>query len=299
MDATPDEFSSGPNLQGTSRAALLTRKGKIVALQTRRLLGWALSREAYPPPVLASTTLSLPHLLYSARMPLTREDADAHPVFEAGKRHNVTLAAPAFDGLLLSPTHPFSFWRTLGRVTAAAGYRHGMELRGGCIVPALGGGLCLVSNALYQLAVRAGFDVLERHGHTMEAVPLNDEGPWGLDATVFWPHVDLRFAPRRGQARLSVRVRNNALEVSVRAEHPLDGRIELHAGEDHLSNGPEGRIRENRILRRTFDARGGLMREDVVALNRKRLLHSAARRRNCLTCGEEACHARTKVPGSG
>lgn len=299
MDATSDQTPSGPNLLTASRVELLTRRGKIAALQTRRLLGWALAREAYPVPALAPATLELPHLLYAARVPIAREDADAHPVFEAGKRHNVALAAPAFNGLLLSPEQPFSFWRALGRVTEAKGYRHGMELKGGCIVPAIGGGICLISNALYELAVRAGFDILERYGHTMEAVPPSGDGPWGLDATVFWPHVDLRFAPRRGKARLSVRVVGDALEVAVRAEHPPEGRVELREEDDRVTEGPPERIRENRIVRRIVDARGSLVREDVVAINRKRLMHSAARRRNCLTCGEEACHARVQVPHAG
>jgi vancomycin resistance protein VanW len=280
-------------LSELSRVALLTRRGKLAALQARRLLRWAIAPGAFPAPSLAPATLELPHLLASVRMPLVRADADAHPLFEAGKRHNVALAAPAFDGLLLSPGRPFSFWRTLGRVSEPLGFRHGIELRGGCIVPSIGGGLCLISNALFELAVRADFEILERYGHTMEAVPPGPHALRGLDATVAWPHVDLRFAPRCGTARLSVSVIDDALQASIVGDAPV-GSVELSEQHARTSVTPEGRLFENELVRRVSGANGEL-REEVVATNRKRLLHSEERRRNCLTCDEAACHARVKV----
>src|SRR5438034_1022024 len=83
---------------------------------------------------------------------------------------------------------------------------------GGCAVPAIGGGLCMLSNALFAIAVDLGWTVLERHGHSMA---LAD--PSALDATIAYPHVDLRIAPRGGVAVLDVAVRGDVLVVAVRA----------------------------------------------------------------------------------
>jgi hypothetical protein len=53
------------------------------------------------------------------------------------------------------------------------------------------------------------------------------------------------------------------------------------------------RIRHNQIGRRIVDvATGRVVVSEVIAENRRRLLHAAEQRRNCLSCDEDACHAR-------
>jgi vancomycin resistance protein VanW len=268
---------SAPRLAFENRVGRWTRRFKGAALKAHRLYQWWSSPDEFGAPVHAGGRF--PHLLYGARIPLERQGA--HPVFEAGKRHNVRLAAPAFDGLELTPDRPFSFWRSLGRVTEGRGFRHGMELQGGCIVPSIGGGLCLLSRALFQLAVHSGFDILERHGHSLIAVEPPPTALWGLDATVLWPYVDLRFAPRRGRVALKVEVEGGALHLSARSTSGPEGLIEVQAIDERVRD----RVRTNRIVRRV----GGVFR-DVVAVNRSRLLDDPTR--SCLTCNELGCHSR-------
>jgi vancomycin resistance protein VanW len=109
---------------------------------------------------------------------------------------------------------------------------------------------------------------------------------WGLDATVLWPYVDLRFAPRRGRVALKVQVRDGALHVSARSTLPREGNVELAAIDAREQN----RVRSNRIVRRV----GGVFR-DVVAVNRSRLLTDVGR--SCLTCDETGCHSRVVPSG--
>lgn len=286
-------MASDPSLKDASRAELLARRLKIAAHQTHRLVSWWTRAHTFAAP--QRTESPLPNLVYSARIPLASSSAGAHPIFEAGKKHNVALAAPAFHGLMLSPDRPFSFWRTLARVTEAGGYRHGMELAGGCIVPAIGGGICLLSRALFQAALYADLEILERHGHSMIAVLPPPGVPWGIDATVLWPYVDLRFAPRSGRVHLGVRIRDEALLVSVTADRPLKHRIELRAIDERQTREPDGLIRHNRIERRRLAANGELVGSDIVAINRSRVLDDLAQRRSCLTCNETGCHARVEV----
>lgn len=224
-----------------------------------------------------------------------RGDPGADERLERGKAINLQIAAPHFDGLVLTPDRPLSYWRTLGRCTQARGFRHGTEVRGGCIVPTLGGGLCLLSNALFLAACDLGWTILERHGHTLEAAPPPDDVVWGLDATVFWPHVDLRVAPASGAARLEVKVRDNALIIRVHARVPLATRTRLLGVADVTYERDGMRFRANRVIRHVHDApSGALLSRDVVASNRRRLLHTHDMRRNCLTCDESSCHARPR-----
>lgn len=286
------------SLASASRLSLAVRRTKVAYFQARRLLSWAMEPERWQAPTLAPPAAELPHRVYQRDVPIGRTDPGADPVLEQGKRINIALAAPSFDGLVLSPGQPLSFWRALGRVTEARGFRHGMELRGGCIVPTLGGGLCALSNALFRMACELGWNILERHGHTREAAPLDGE-VWGLDATVFWPHVDLRIAPRQGPVRLEVAVRGDVLRLCVHAAVPQRARVELSSTGDSVHADGGVRLRENRVLRTIVDRDTGVVRRDVVASNRKELVRVVDQRRNCMTCDEHACHARPRsLPGA-
>lgn len=102
---------------------------------------------------------------------------------------NITRAARAVDGTVLMPGEEFSFNRVVGERTADRGYLPAPSYLGNESPTTLGGGICLVSSLLYQLALEAGLTVVERvpHLRTIKTVPP------GLDATVWYGRADLRF----------------------------------------------------------------------------------------------------------
>ncbi len=152
---------------------------------------------------------------------------EADDALVVGKIHNLRLAAKRMHGLEIPAGAIFSFWKQLGRASAGRGFVRGRELREGCVVPAIGGGLCQLSNAIYDTAVRAGLDVVERHRHSR--VLPGSLAEFDRDATVFWNYLDLRlraaFAWRLDVAldaeRLRVRIRGVAESVAVAVAHPL------------------------------------------------------------------------------
>src|SRR5687768_1887203 len=111
--------------------ALAARRWNVRLRQAARLAAWRVSPAAFPGPALPHGGERFPHLLYAGIVPVSRAGAD--PILERGKLVNLALAAPHLDGLVVAPDAPLSFWRAVPRPTAARGYRHGMELRGGCI----------------------------------------------------------------------------------------------------------------------------------------------------------------------
>ncbi|MDB5807644.1 MAG: hypothetical protein JWN73_4966 [Betaproteobacteria bacterium] len=139
----------------------------------------------------------------------------------AGKVQNLRVAARRLHGLVIPQGAEFSFWRALGRPTRRRGYAAGRELREGCMVASVGGGLCQLSNALYAAALEAGMQIVERHAHS-KIVP-GSLAERGLDATVFWNYIDLRF---RGPVdyRLEVRLSASHLEVRLRSRQALPAR---------------------------------------------------------------------------
>lgn len=149
-------------------------------------------------------------------------NAKAEQRLQLGKVQNLRTAAALFHGTEIPAGATWSFWRQLGRTTARRGFAVGRELREGCLIPTLGGGLCQLSGAIYNAAVEAGIEVVERHRHSHPGV--GTLATLGRDATVFWNYVDLRLrAPfawrlevRLTATRLIVRVRS--LETATRTE---------------------------------------------------------------------------------
>ena len=151
--------------------------------------------------------------LAESSTPLWYALSPSERALEAGKVHNLRLAARALDGVEVPAGSTFSFWTQIGRLTRRRGYVDGRELREGCVVPAVGGGICQLSNALFDAADRAGLEIVERHRHSR--VVAGSLAEIDRDATVFWNYVDLRF--RGADAfRLEVRLTRESLVVRIR-----------------------------------------------------------------------------------
>jgi vancomycin resistance protein VanW len=280
------------DLGDMSRLRLATRRVSLLVRRAGRLIEWSARPSAWPRPELGDP-LAFPHELFRRRWPVARDERDqVHPLLEDGKRMNLALTAPHLSGLVVAPDRPFSFWRAVPRPTAALGFRLGMELRGGCVVPSAGGGLCLLSNALFTAAAELGWRILERHGHTLTVAPA---GTAALDATVLWPHVDLRFAPRAGRARLDVRLDRDALLVAVHGDRPTTHRTEIHRmpgaeGPDRMT--PLGPVRVSAVRRVVRDGDGALIEDSMLALDQKRVVTVERATQSCFTCDRGDCHAR-------
>jgi hypothetical protein len=139
----------------------------------------------------AGTALADAPVVAESKTKLWTEASDAERPLLVGKIHNLRIALRGIDGVEVPAGRVFSFWAHIGRPTRLRGFVAGRELREGCVIPSVGGGLCQLSNALYDAALKAGFDIVERHAHT-QVIP-GSLAEVGRDATVFWNYVDLRF----------------------------------------------------------------------------------------------------------
>ncbi len=109
--------------------------------------------------------------------------------YSSSQRLNFVTAAKALDGAVIKPHAVFSFNGRVGRrlskwgFVPAAGYLDGQKTN------TEGGGICLVSSTLYQLALLSGLQIVERSPHTST---VRSVAP-GLDATVWYGRADLKF----------------------------------------------------------------------------------------------------------
>jgi vancomycin resistance protein YoaR len=141
------------------------------------------------------------HPIYTATDPREQE-------LELGKVHNLRIAAAAIDGIVLQPGETFSFWTAAGRPGRSNGYVIGRELRQGCMIPSIGGGICQLTNALSRVAHRAGMEIVERHSHTLHPPGFFIDDT--TDATVFWNYIDFRF-----RAAVAVRIGAKLTETAL------------------------------------------------------------------------------------
>lgn len=120
-----------------------------------------------------------------------KNDNEENWIMTAGKIQNLRIAAKRINGVEIPAGEIFSFWKYVRKPSVRNGYVVGREIREGCIVPSIAGGLCQLSNALYDAAVKANFQIVERHKHSQ--VVKGSLAEQDRDATVKWNYIDLRF----------------------------------------------------------------------------------------------------------
>ncbi|MDQ2746894.1 MAG: VanW family protein [Acidobacteriota bacterium] len=178
-------------------------------------------------------------VIAESKTPLWTDSAAAEKFLLAGKIHNLRLAAEKLNGLEIPANEIFSFWKHVGRASRFNGYVAGRELREGCLIPSVGGGLCQLSNALYDAALRADFEIVERHAHSQ--IVAGSLAEQGRDATVFWNYIDLRFKSPTA-FRIEARLDKDYLFVKFKSEARNSkksqiGRIKTSADQNLKSKG--------------------------------------------------------------
>ena len=116
----------------------------------------------------------------------------------SGRDHNIRLAAPKFDGIVVAPGETFSFNHYLGEVTAEAGYDESYITAGEQLAIEVGGGICQVSTTVFRAAFWGGYPIVNRwyHHYRVGYYELMGAGV-GMDATVYSPQVDFCFTNDR------------------------------------------------------------------------------------------------------
>ncbi|HYC85702.1 MAG TPA: VanW family protein, partial [Chryseosolibacter sp.] len=151
------------------------------------------------------------------------DDTAENWILTAGKVQNLRVVATKLDGLEIPAGKTFSFWKHVGRPLKRRGFVVGREIREGCIVPTVAGGLCQLSNALYDTALKAGFQIIERHRHTR--VVKGSLAEIDRDATVKWNYLDLRFRATKA-FRIEVDLTPENLVVTFRGDSKATEPIE-------------------------------------------------------------------------
>jgi vancomycin resistance protein YoaR len=137
----------------------------------------------------------------------------------SAQKSNIQLAAGAMNGVVLRSGEEFSFNKIVGPRTTGRGYRPAPSYLGPENPATIGGGICLVSSAVYQLALETGCSIDQRVAHlrTIRTVPA------GLDSTVWYGQADLKFRNDLPcPVQISTKWENNSLTVEMLGKQPAN-----------------------------------------------------------------------------
>lgn len=107
---------------------------------------------------------------------------------------NIHVGAANFKDRLFDGK-TFSFNQMVGAVNARNGYVAGLVIAGDQTASGVGGGICQVSTTVFRALYGAGLPITQRQNHSYQ---VHYYDPQGLDATIFQPNLDLRFANDTG-----------------------------------------------------------------------------------------------------
>ena len=208
-----------------------SRDGRVldVGASLVRIVQELAAGNRYVPLVVQAVSPRYPDTATAAELGIVERVAEGDSYFigsPSGRDYNIRLAATKFDGLVIAPGETFSFNHYLGEVSAEAGYDESYVTAGEQLAVEVGGGICQVSTTVFRAAFWGGYPIVNRwyHHYRVRYYELMDAGV-GMDATVYSPQVDFRFANDRPHPLLvETEVEEGAHRLVFRFYSTDDGR---------------------------------------------------------------------------
>lgn len=127
------------------------------------------------------------------------------------RSNNLSIASKKINGTILMPGEVFSYNKVVGERTIAAGYKSAGAYAGGRVVQDVGGGICQISSTIYNTALLANLEIVDRSNHQFQTSYV----PVSRDATVSWGALDFKFKnTRKYPIRIEASAKNGVAKVS-------------------------------------------------------------------------------------
>lgn len=112
-----------------------------------------------------------------------------YTAYDKNRNTNLVVGCQYLNGTLIAPGQVFSASEGLGEQTYKRGYRDAGVYVNGKVEEGMGGGVCQITSTLYNAAIYAELEIVERHPHSMTVgyVPL------GRDAAIAGNYKDLKI----------------------------------------------------------------------------------------------------------
>lgn len=182
---------------------------------------------------------------------------------------NMKTSLAACNGSILEPGDVWSFNESTGDSNLTEnGYKAAGVIADGKLVDGIGGGICQASSTIYNAALLANAEIEERYCHLW----ASDYVPTGLDATIDYPNLDLKFSnPTDYQMFIECKMDGTTLSVTFWGwkspdydEIKLENEIGSTSGKEfsakawrvYYKNGKE--VDREELSSSTYEASGGI-----------------------------------------
>ncbi|WP_423364192.1 VanW family protein [Mycoplasma sp. P36-A1] len=166
---------------------------------------------------LAKDHIFFNNLVYECKTELINLESGYDIKYQHNKVHNLKIAAKAFNGLIIKPNETFSFWKVLSYYSKNEQFKEGLNVIRNKMSLIKGGGLCQVSNMIYEVLLNTELTITQRQGHDSLSFPiLNHDNLQGIDATVNEGWLDLKAINSTiNTYQLKLDVDNRYLKVAI------------------------------------------------------------------------------------
>ena len=110
------------------------------------------------------------------------------------RSENLRIAAREINGTVVQNGAVFSTNKAIGPRDTSRGFRTAHIFMGKKVVDGVGGGICQSATTVYNAALEAKLQIVERHSHSL---PVS-YAPSSRDATIYWGSKDMRFRNNTG-----------------------------------------------------------------------------------------------------
>lgn len=157
--------------------------------------------------------------------------------YNPNRNVNISLITAAVNGTEIKPGETLSINGLVGQRTTEKGYLPASAISDGILVDEVGGGICQLAGTLYNAALLADLEIVERYRHTWPS----DYLPIGQDSTLAWDTKDLKIRnPKEYSIFISARFQDQKVTVKIYGQ-PLPEGVTIKVQNNIVKEYPPGK----------------------------------------------------------
>ncbi len=217
----------------------------------------------------------LPCLVSSHSSDIIKRGRGIDPLSQENKKVNIIKACEKINGLVLRPNETFSFYGSIGKVSAKKGFKEGRILRNNKLIVGTGGGLCNLANTIHLLVLHSPLLVTEFSSHSDALAP--DKGkrkPFSSGTSVFYNYIDYRFKNNTKQdVQLLAWCEDDILHAELRCQEVFPYTYKLKEENHHFKKEGSRYYRKSKIYKETIDMiTGNRIEKELVLDNNSKVM---------------------------
>lgn len=167
------------------------------------------------------TSVLYPYVVSNKVTVMVNENSGSDIKYQINKVDNLKLASEVLNRIVIYPGEVFSFWKLVKNCKKYGEFKDGLVMLNGEIVSGKGGGLCQMSNTLYQAFLKTPLEIVERHSHGIIHIPNPDpDFIEGVEATVMEGWEDLKVKNNTNEPfQIFIKFNGNNMTVEIRSRN--------------------------------------------------------------------------------